>query len=479
MPLLILVILQVNLSFQYLTILLVISTTISYILGSVLLALLSARFFVWFFKSSNIGKDSDNSKNSNTADLDNTNNIISNKTVPINHNDVLDYNNSNDRIKSTSHYFNHYFNNVFVTKIKVLRKIKNNNNIMILLYGFAIAISTISLIFTVIFYDALLLFSKPYLVTEQTEVIFPHFDHSSAMGALNDIYALFNIVSFTLLWISTTLLLHPVYSVRWGNIRFWTILSMPLGFFLSQFVILSQPDVFAAIDNSISLMTIYTLQGLAGGILFGVPFLLITKQKNIDYDNNKNSTNPRYCTNSDINTDKNNKIAGYPQNKNAYNIRAYVAIVGYGFILSFVSGTATVSQTPYPPFGLASVCFVGVSSYLIFVGLYYSAVVISSDSNLRKSIRKFVCAQDSSKLLESIGTIHMQQEIERRVLRIAKEQQQALAEQSGVHPAYFLSSSPSSTDSIDESEIKQYLGMVIQEIKKDKSGSEDRFLSTV
>lgn len=103
-----------------------------------------------------------------------------------------------------------------------------------------------------------------------------------------------------------------------------------------------------------------------------------------------------------------------------------------------------------------------------------SAVAISLDSNIRKSIRRFVSAQDSSTLLESIGTLHMQQEIERRVLRFAKKQQQALVEQSGLQPSPFLSSTSSS---LDEAEIKQYLDMVIQEVSKDKNKQEQREIS--
>ena len=118
---------------------------------------------------------------------------------------------------------------------------KNNGKIMILLYGLATATTTLSLVFALVFYDSILLFTRPYLINPQSPVVFPSFGPNTTMGILNNIYALFNIASFTLLWISTILLLQPYYSIRWGNRKFWTILSVPLVFFLSQFVILSQP----------------------------------------------------------------------------------------------------------------------------------------------------------------------------------------------------------------------------------------------
>ena len=44
----------------------------------------------------------------------------------------------------------------------------------------------------------------------------------------------------------------------------------------------------------------------------------------------------------------------------------------------------------YPPFGLATISFMRLSSYLILVGVYSSAISIVQDVNLRKSIRKTV-----------------------------------------------------------------------------------------
>ena len=47
-----------------------------------------------------------------------------------------------------------------------------------------------------------------------------------------------------------------------------------------------------------------------------------------------------------------------------------------------------------------------LSCYLIYAGLYYSAISVSQDTALRKSIRKSV--MDQSKLLDKIGTAQME-----------------------------------------------------------------------
>jgi len=75
----------------------------------------------------------------------------------------------------------------------------------------------------------------------------------------------------------------------------------------------------------------------------------------------------------------------------------------------------------------------GLSSYLVLVGIYSSAISVSEDSKLRQSIRKLVLKE--TKLLDSIGTAQMQGEIESMVLQVTKEQEETLKEQTGVQPS--------------------------------------------
>jgi len=108
-----------------------------------------------------------------------------------------------------------------------------------------------------------------------------------------------------------------------------------------------------------------------------------------------------------------------------------------------VAVQSSIIQTSFPAFGIASSSFVALASYLFSLGFYCSAVSVSQDDKLRRSIRKYV--MEDSKLLDSIGTAQMEQEIEKTVLKITKEQQETLTEQTGVEP------------SLTEDEVKQYL----------------------
>ena len=127
-------------------------------------------------------------------------------------------------------------------------------------------------------------------------------------------------------------------------------------------------------------------------------------------------------------------------------------IAAYGFILFFIAGSSTASQAAYPPYGLASISFVGLSCYLIYSGLYSSAVTVSQDITLRNSIRKSVTEQ--SKLLHGMGTAQMQQELESKVLTINKKVSDMMEEETGVEP------------SMTEEDIKEHIELVRKEINK-------------
>ena len=56
--------------------------------------------------------------------------------------------------------------------------------------------------------------------------------------------------------------------------------------------------------------------------------------------------------------------------KNETSLRNHMIIAGYGLLLFYIAGSAFAAQAAYPPYGLASVSFTGISCYLIFTGLY-------------------------------------------------------------------------------------------------------------
>ena len=130
-------------------------------------------------------------------------------------------------------------------------------------------------------------------------------------------------------------------------------------------------------------------------------------------------------------------------------------ISAFGMMLLFSSNQATdLGNVPYPPFGLATVSFFGLASFLVFVGIYSSAISVAQDSELRKSIRGF--AMRDSKLLDTIGTAQMEREIEKRAIALSKRYQDSMTQETGIQSSYL------------EDDIKEYLEQVIQEVQKQK-----------
>ena len=177
--------------------------------------------------------------------------------------------------------------------------------------------------------------------------------------------------SYVSFWFSTALLLYH-YSERLGRAKYWISLSIPLLFFISQFMPLFV-DLFSTLRESEPILfsliytVIFTLSKPVGGILFGVAFWIVARS--------------------------------LPHNS---IVRDYFIISAFGIVLLFTSNQAMILVSfTYPPFGLVTVSFLGISSYLILVGIYSSAISVSQDISLRKSIKSH--ALKEVKLLESIG----------------------------------------------------------------------------
>jgi hypothetical protein len=94
-------------------------------------------------------------------------------------------------------------------------------------------------------------------------------------------------------------------------------------------------------------------------------------------------------------------------------IRDYMMITAYGFILFFITTITTIAGAGYPPFGLVNVLLYGPFSFLVLNGLYRSAICVSEDVKLRKSIKTL--AKEESKLLDISASAEVQREIQIRL----------------------------------------------------------------
>lgn len=306
---------------------------------------------------------------------------------------------------------------------------RSTRSYTVLLYALSSTVFALSAIFSLIFVSDIM-FKLPSVIQFHYGS-FPYFYGPSSLSFyLYNGYVITSILSFILMWVATAMFLYH-YSKKLGKTKYWIIVCLPLVYFISQFatLFLNLFDPFmreSPVFFGVLLSVIFPISKGAGGILFGIGFW----------------TTSRTIGKSNI-------------------VRQYLVTAAIGFILLFVSDQAVILiATPYPPFGLVSVSAVGLSSYLILVGLYYSAISVSEDAKLHRTIREFALRE--SRFLDNIGKAFMAQETESKVLNIAKELKESLAEQSGVSP------------SLTEDEMKRYLGEVLKEVNKDKAHNSEK-----
>jgi hypothetical protein len=240
---------------------------------------------------------------------------------------------------------------------------------------------------------------------------------SESPSSVDTVYQIASSVSYVLTWIATVMLLRP-YIEKFGKVRFWIMMGAPMIYYLIEFPLFSLGFFTPSEDsNAMTNILIFSLSAVFAGILFGVAFLSIARTL-----------------------------------KFGTAARNYMIIAAYGFVLFYIAGSAWTSQAAYPPYGLISVSFTGLSCYLIYNGLYFSAVSISQDMTLRQSIKKSVMEQ--SKLLHNIGTAEMENEIQKQLLPAARKVSESMSDKTGIET------------SLDENDIKSYMQVVLKELRK-------------
>jgi hypothetical protein len=242
-------------------------------------------------------------------------------------------------------------------------------------------------------------------------------------SSLADLYTISSGVMFVLFWLGTVLLLQS-YRKRLGALKFWIIMFVPLLYFLSQF----QPFVTSMLldyssGNSMLFSIVYVLMlqvsTPVGGILFGLAFILVAR-----------------------------KIQHA-------KVKGYLVISGIGLLLLLISyRPQEIITGPFPPFGLLSASFMGLSSYLIFVGIYSSAISVSQDSELRATIRKSVEAEVN--FIGNIASAEMTHTVTERVLKKVKAVSEVIPRDTGI------------AASLTDIEIKEYVAELMNETKKRK-----------
>lgn len=302
---------------------------------------------------------------------------------------------------------------------------KSNRNTIVISYGIAMATLSVLGIVTILY------ISNELSGQRGLEYVRPEINYLTILGgtvanAFTLMYLTISIISFIATWFSTILLLSH-YSKKLGRTRYWVIVSIPLIFFLSQFqavivnlfvpLRLSDPFLFGIIST-----LVFNSTKTVGGILFGIAFWSVAK------------------------------------NVNRREVREYMTISAYGMVLLFTANQPLgLTFLPYPPFGLVTVSFLGLASYLILIGVYSSALSVANDEKLLRSIRRSV--EQQSNLLSNIGTAQYEEKLQKVVLRKINDLSEKMTIETGIQ------------SSLEEQDIKDYVLMTINELKRTKKPS--------
>jgi hypothetical protein len=299
---------------------------------------------------------------------------------------------------------------------------KINRSLIVLLYGLAASAIIVNSVATIFFFDIVLL-GKSDLTTPESEVIF---DTGYEPGTPKQIIVQvqgYSLPTYLLLiWGGTIILLRNNIH-RVGKIKFGALVAFPVVYFLAYYIFLyptiypDSPVTQAINDNFMTSLLLYNGAGTIVGILFGLGFLSVARFISRDND-----------------------------------VRDYMSIAGYGFMIFVTAAGATVLQAAYPPYGLPNVSFVGLAAFMILMGLHHSAVSVAHDTRLRQLIKN--SAMKESKLLGSMASAQMAHDLQNKIMKVTKENAQIMEQESGTEP------------SLTDDDITNYLNKIINEVKE-------------
>jgi hypothetical protein len=296
---------------------------------------------------------------------------------------------------------------------------KSKHNWIVLLYFVSMSLIVFNLLMTAVVTD-IKLTDRPDEIREfvggTVDISFGKYVY------LDTLYKASSVLSFISIWITTATLMS-YYKERLVAVAYSALLAIPLVYFLInsfyQFTITTLLNSYMETDPvtiSIMLTTFLSLSKPIGGLTFAIAFWKISS------------------------------IAGFEK-----NIRTYMFISGWGILLIFGANQASVQTlAPYPPFGLATTSVLIIASFLMLIGIYNSAVLVSVNEGLRKSIRKYAL---ESKLLGVIGEAELGREMDKTVKKVVS-QTASIEEEVPVE--------------LDVSELRKYIEYVRSERLKEK-----------
>lgn len=298
----------------------------------------------------------------------------------------------------------------------------NKRNIMTLAFAISAALSAFSIAATIISNDWIFIDDKPSTINSEFKF---NLDLTKYLTGPQNVFQLYFFVIPVVVQLPVEIIgvaFFLRYFDKIGKTTYWTIVILPptlllFGAFAPQ--LLAPGEAFVYLKSQFTFFRILGTAGwAAGNLIVGYAYLLVARSIR--------RINPSSMV---IN---------------------YLMVAAFSSIMIFPTLSEYMTGTSYPPFGIIVRGFLPFATLLYSMGIYSAALSVSQDANLRQSIRKFA----ESNLLDIIGTAQMKEDVQKRVVKLAREQADAMAKETGAE------------SSMTDDDIRQYLIQVISEVKK-------------
>jgi hypothetical protein len=295
----------------------------------------------------------------------------------------------------------------------------NRGSLITWLYTFAIGMILLNCFFTVSYVTiSLLLYSE--IISYHTSAFLPFIASTDPIKV--GFYSTL-ILAYISFWISTVIMLSN-YEAKLFKLKFWVLSILPLLYFLLPFyngTINILIDYFQAGTPLFAIIYTVTFSNNIpiAAIFFGLVFWSIGR-----------------------------KI------ENSY-LRKNMWISGYAITLFFISNQSIlVIDAPFPPLALPYIAVLGISGFLLMMGISYSSISFTQDHLLRKKIYSTI--ENEYVFIKNIGNPELEKQMIRKVQNISKTLLNEMEAHSGINT------------NLEGEELQNYISEVMSEIKQTK-----------
>jgi hypothetical protein len=237
---------------------------------------------------------------------------------------------------------------------------------------------------------------------------------------LHTLFDVFHVLSFFSLWVATVVLMNQ-YRYKFGRIKYFTVISIPLFYYLFPLeayfgnvlspLALDSPNAFGMIY-----VLLFSATKQVGAVLFSLTFLTAS------------TVVPKLRVRNSM----------------------LVSAIGIALVFGSIEIT-TLQYRLFPPFGLITEAFLPLGSFLLFTGIFTSAIGIAQDAQLRKDFYKNTESQLS--LFRTMGVNQMEKEL---VMKFRNMERRAIKTGSADEPYQ------------GEEDVKQIVREVLNELNSKK-----------